>query len=313
MKTVGATDHGIDVKVILDSINSEGIRLTTMQLRYPRMIHSEFMTHRQFSRNGRSSRAVPVVTLMEEAKNPYLPIFLLNQKGMSAGEELDPESLEKANKIWLDLAEHTRLEVLKLQELKVHKQWANRPLETFGYIDVLVSSTYWANWFALRDHEAAQPEIQRLAKCMKLVMDISKPNLLEPGEWHLPYIEPRDWEEISHYVHTKYPNLEIAGAVVEDIAKKISTARCARLTYKPFDGNGDIESEIKRHDLLVVSQPVHASPAEHQATPDEVHIVDWCEPEEKFYLHDYEFGNFYGWRQYRKTLEHECVWDEVFI
>src|SRR5882724_5311265 len=147
-----------EVEIICDSISEgEQIRLITVRLRYWRPIHSELMTHRVFSRNARSSRAVPVVTLLKE--EPYIPHFMKNQPGMQALEELEPEALEAAQMIWKDMIEKTRFGVKALHELGVHKQWANRPLEWFGWIDVLVTSTDWANWFALRDHPAAMPEI----------------------------------------------------------------------------------------------------------------------------------------------------------
>jgi hypothetical protein len=78
--------NGVSGQIILDSINAEGIRLTTLHMRYPRMVHSELMTHRVFSRNGRSSRAVPVMTLL--AEDHYTPHFLKNKPGMVATEEM---------------------------------------------------------------------------------------------------------------------------------------------------------------------------------------------------------------------------------
>src|SRR5579871_2233935 len=136
-----------------------------MQLRYPRMVHADFMTHRVFSRNGRSSRAVPTVTLLEE--EPYVPHFLKNKPGMLATEEFDRIDLTEIQQHWYAFARATQEFSKWLHSKGVHKQWANRPLEWFGYIDVLVTSTDWRNFFALRDHGDAQPEIQELARLMK--------------------------------------------------------------------------------------------------------------------------------------------------
>ena len=47
-------------RILLDSLSPSGARLTTMEVRYPRFIHSEMMTHRVFSRNAASSRAIPI-------------------------------------------------------------------------------------------------------------------------------------------------------------------------------------------------------------------------------------------------------------
>ncbi|SER28093.1 Thymidylate synthase complementing protein [Faunimonas pinastri] len=302
-------------RVVKDSVSPQGIRLPTVQARYPRMVHADAKTHRiltgfegelseivmqdislladeKLSRNGRSSRAVPVARLLEEA--PYVPHFMKNKRGMQATEELTPEEMVTAERLWIELAEATKDTVRQLTELGVHKQWANRPLEWFGYIDVLITATDWENFFALRDHEAAQPEVQHLARAVKAALDHSEQTLLQPGEWHLPYVD--DQAEIEQYGGLRDPSGTL---------RKLSVARCARLTIKPFDGDGSLEKELARYEGLVVSRPVHASPAEHQATPD-VAIVDtpgsdivWQQPA----LH----ANFTGYIQNRKTLPYEFV------
>jgi hypothetical protein len=301
----------VTAKVICDSVSPEGVRLTTLHCRYPRMVHGEVMTHRAFSRNGRSSRAVPVLTLLQE--EPYLPEFLTNKSGMVGGEPLTGEALEEANALWLGLAAETKRVVGRLNELKVHKQHANRPLEWFGYIDVLITSTDWSNWNALRDEDGAQPEIIQLAKRIKSAMRRSKPDRLMPGDWHLPYIEDKDYNAVDEMFgdacmgcifNSDYCTCKEETAKAFEVLKKISVARCARLTIKPFDGDGSIEKELKRYNLLMVSKPVHASPAEHIATPDE--LVNPAVEEWKF---GHEHGNFYGWRQFRKMIPSNTIYD----
>lgn len=291
----------MEVKIIKDSISPEGIRLTTFHLRYWRAIHAELMTHRVFSRNARSSRAVPSKILLTEPI--FIPQFGMNQPGMQSEILAPPELQAKWAREWQSLADICREHVERWSQEKMHKQHANRPLEWFGWIDVLVTSTDWENFWALRISEYAQPEFDELAKAMKSHMVWYQPQKLKPGEWHLPYVD-RD-------------ELTIMGL---ETAQKLSTARCARLSYRPFDGSDSIEAEVARYEKLVVSQPVHASPAEHQATPDKwidlnevVHGEktpaelrtgkngDWASPE----LH----GNFRGWIQYRKTLANEAVMD----
>lgn len=277
----------MQVTVIKDSVSPQGIRLTTLHLRYWRPIHSELMTHRVFSRNARSSRAVPVVTLLSEGK--FVPQFGLNQRGMQAkDEQLPPELQAKWEREWDELAELCRAYVRNWGEEGMHKQWANRPLEWFGWIDVLVTSTDWANFYALRLDKAAQPELRMLAEEMHLQMRVSTPTLLNPGEWHLPWISPSD--VIEHDLETQI---------------KLSVARCARLSYKPFDGNGDLASELKRYESLVVSRPVHASPAEHQATPDQAYDSGRTQ----VWKNEHLWGNFRGWVQHRKMLANEAVSD----
>lgn len=293
--------------MILDSVSPEGVRLSTIHVRYPRMIHSELMTHRVFSRNGRSSRAVPVKTLL--AEEHYTPHFMKNKPGMVATEEFSFGEQLQAQAIWQGLAEHTKKCVQKLNELGVHKQWANRPLEAFGYIDVLISSTDWANFMALRDEEGAQPEIRAVAETIKQLLEESTPTLLQPGEWHMPYIQEEDYKVVKKHILDSFNSTynSVTRDEQEALLRKISVARCARLTIRPFDGDGSIEKELSRYERLMVSRPVHASPAEHVATPDTVMVYnnlggkDW-ERED-------EWGNFYGWRQFRKMIKDNTIED----
>ncbi|MCP1539988.1 FAD-dependent thymidylate synthase [Methylorubrum extorquens] len=279
----------ISARVIEDSLSPSGIRLLSIQLRYPRFIHAEFMTHRVFNRNGRSSRAVPVLRLLKESI--VLPLFWgSNKPGMSAGDELPTWRKFLAKAIWVGMAHMNKLGVRALHWVGLHKQWANRPLEWFGSIDVLVTATDWANFLALRLDNGAQPEIRVLAQKIREAMDASTPRLLQPGQWHLPYVSEN----------------ERATLVIQD-QLVLSTARCARLTIEPFDGAGDMVAEKARFDRLVVSQPVHASPAEHQATPDVPGILS-RNPWKAAHLH----GSLRGWIQHRKLLANEAVFDGAY-
>jgi hypothetical protein len=274
------------VKIVEASVAEEtGIPIYTFHVRYWRAIHAEIMTHRAFSRNARSSRAVPSLTLLSESI--FTPQFGMNKPGMQSELLAPPELQERWAQEWQDLATICREYVERWQADGMHKQWANRPLEWFGWIDVLITSTYWDNFFDLRISEYAQPEFDMLARAMQSEMSRCNPVPLKHGEWHLPYITR---EEREH--HTT------------DTLQKLSVARCARLSYKPFDGSNSYEAELARYEKLVVAQPVHASPAEHQATPDKLlwnNVHDhryWEHPE----LH----GNLAGWQQYRKMLPGEA-------
>ena len=81
----------INAKIVADSMSPEGVRLTTLQLRYPRFILAEFNTHRVFSRNSSSSRAIPVKKMLEQVQtDPAMPVWWgKNQPGMQAREELE--------------------------------------------------------------------------------------------------------------------------------------------------------------------------------------------------------------------------------
>jgi hypothetical protein len=169
----------VTVKSIAASVsNATGARIDTLQLRYPRMVHADFMTHRVFSRNASSSRAIPHASLTVRDADIYVPRFRKNKPGMQPGEFLSSAEQAEAERIWREMAAYILERTAELSEkkgLNIHKQWVNRPLEWFGYIEVLVTSTDWSNFDALRDHPAAQDEIEALAKEMKRVRDATVP------------------------------------------------------------------------------------------------------------------------------------------
>lgn len=295
--------------IILDSISPDGVRLTTFQLRYWRPIHSELMTHRVFSRNAGSSRARPSAKIIEQVRNePWGPIHWgANQAGMQAHEQI--QHVEHAKDRWLWAAQQAADAAEGMLGINLHKQIVNRLLEPFTYIDVLVTATDFANWFALRDHPDAQPEIQELAKLMRIEYGVNFPKLLKPGEWHLPYITDDDWKAAERYCQIGRITRDMPSYKEKlEVVRKISVARCARVSYKAFDGTvSPIEKDLELFERLLVSQPLHASPAEHQATPDHAidvsvnghGVVGWA--------HQHQHGNFRGWRQYRKMLPNEYV------
>lgn len=284
----------IEAKIIADSISPDGIRLTTMQLRYPRFIHAEFMTHRLFSRNASSSRAIPVERMIADLRrDPAMPVYWGgNKPGMQAGQQLTGLALEQAKTEWLLAMDNAIKHAEFIMLIGLHKQIANRILEPWAHINVVVTATEWDNFFQLRMHKDAQPEINALACSMWEAMDNSEPRPLKPGEWHLPYVSSSDWNNDGWDTGT--PAL--------DYLKKVSVARCARVSYLTHDGRPTtIEEDLRLYDRLVGSQPIHASPAEHQATPDKQWDIAGDSGWENEHLH----GNFRGWVQYRKTLPGE--------
>lgn len=289
----------ISAKIIADSVSPAGICLVTMQLRYPRFIHSEFMTHRVFSRNASSSRAIPVERMIAELRrDPAMPVYWgSNKPGMQAGEEVD--SIHNVTSDWLEAMENAIYKAQKLIASGLHKQIANRILEPWAHINVVVTATDWMNFFDLRRHPDAQPEMRVLAEAMYKEMVDHKPVMLQPGEWHLPYV--MDDDRLTMREYDGGMNLEdprYFGTLI-----KVSAARCARVSYLTHDGRTTtIEEDLALYDRLVGSVPLHASPCEHQATPDILSKADpngftlkWNNPE--------DHGNFDGWRQYRKILE----------
>lgn len=270
-------DGHLEVKIIADSISEAGKRITTFQLKYPRWIHAELLTHRVFSRNASSSRAIPVTKMIEQVRmNPAMPIHWgKNQSGMQAKEELDGLTLAAVKSNWSKSATQASDTAERMAELGAHKQIINRILEPFQHIHVVLTATEFNNFFELRIHEDAQPEIYALALTMKQDMDNSEPELLKVGEWHLPYVEDDDYDVIFDW----------------SLLCKISAARCCRVSYLKHDGtNPSIEDDLALFERLVGSAPLHASPLEHQATPENEY-----EPLPK--------SNLQGWAQYRKIYE----------
>lgn len=265
-------------KILADSIAHNGKRLTTMEISYPRFVHAELLTHRAMSRNSVSSRAIPQKKLKERiTKDPAMPVWWgKNQKGMQAREELGASAKVEAQAIWLEARDAMIGFSDRLAALGLHKQIANRLLEPWMYITVILSATEWDNFFFLRVHPDAQPEIAHVARMMKEGYIKSKPRLLAKGEWHLPLV--------SEVEKMEYSFLKL---------RQVSTGRCARVSYLTHEGIRDFEADLTLHARLLkpgtVMEPQHLSPFEHVATPaDDA---------------GHRGGNFYGWKQYRQLIE----------
>jgi hypothetical protein len=298
----------ISAKIVADSIAARsGKRLTSMLLRYPRPIHAELMTHRVFSRNASSSRAIPVERLIQQViDDPFVPIHWgKNQPGMQAHEEtstpvivFDDAPRFTREGAWLAARDEAVRFARAFAAAGYHKQIVNRLLEPFAHITVLVSSTEWDNWFALRNHPDAEPHIQLLAQEMLQVLGRSTPRELGPTEWHLPFADGESTaEEVRKYLREALQR-RVSGRELTEGLLKVSAARCARTSYDRHDGSRSVIAEdVALHDKLVVAKPAHASPVEHQARPDSFSRrgpggdVRWHHPR--------YHGNFVGWCQYR--------------
>ena len=286
----------ISVKIICDS-RYGGDRLTTMELKYPRFIHAEFMTHRVFTRNASSSRAIPIQRQIDMIKeDTAMPIHWgKNQSGMQAHEELTGQELLDAQSLWLAARDDAIENAEHLLRVGAHKQIVNRILEPFSHITVLVTSDSWGNFFALRDHEDAQPEIRELARVMKAAMETSTPKSLGLGEWHLPYLDDEDLANINnHMAESSITRHKPNKWDVYMMACAVSAARCARVSYLTHDKKRPtLEEDMNLFYRLAHANPPHMSPCEHQAHP--------CrEPSE---------GNFRRWSQFRHTIQGNTVYD----
>ena len=300
----------ISAKVIKDSISPDGVRIITLELEYPRIIHSELMTHRVFSRNSASSRAIPVSKVIELVEsNPAMPVHWgKNQAGMQAKEELDDLSKESVRQLWLESAKQAVSIAKVMADIGGHKQVVNRILEPFQHMKVVVTSTEWANWDWLRDHPDADPTIHALAKEMKRVRNESTPEELFYGEWHLPYVTS---ERSKVYAERNYFD-EHGEPITLEQARMVSASCCAQTSYRKQDGSLEKAEDIFKK--LVESEPCHASPVEHQATPAERSDTR-LEMFEEGITHrckDYWTwsANFRGWIQFRQLIPNNAKYDK---
>ena len=302
----------ISAKVIADSVCPQGVRMTTMEIEYPRFILAELNTHRMLSKNSASSRAIPVKAMHEFIRaNPATPVsWGKNQPGMKANEDVGSSVAEEAEQIWnraKDDALHWADALA--HKLAIHKQIANRITEPWMTMKTVISGTEWTNFFHLRNHADAQPEIKALAEAMTVAYTTHLPVPLKPGQWHLPYIT------LAEYVPTgelQYLNNNFDPISLEE-AKIVSASCCAQVSYRKNDDSFDKAKKI--YDQLILSEPVHASPIEHQATPMDVDSMCRFEPDtwQPGVTHvsansDLWSGNLRGWIQYRKLIRNEAVW-----
>jgi hypothetical protein len=330
------------VRVLADSLSPTGDRLTTIEATYERYIHSELLTHRELSRSSASSRAIPVAKMLARIEeDPVVPVWWgKNQGGMQAYEEVADK--DAAEKWWREglkmMVAHARAGA----EMNLHKQIVNRVTEAGMWITVIASSTSWSNFLGLRDHHAAEPHFQRLAKLVRNALDMSKPKELRAGRWHMPLIYEEDWPLAAEILgHTS-----VAGALVHDkfqvenLLARVSVGRCARVSYLTHDGKRDLKEDLALHDKLIVQEPLHASPGEHVAM-----ALDWpvwfkkdypvqarksseelnyerfkarerqelagdITPKEIAFeaaLTQIQSGNFRGWKQFRKLHKNEYI------
>ena len=253
-------------RILADSKAWNGERLTTMELVFPRFILAEMNTHRAFSRNSASSRAVPVLRLTNKVMDdPFIPqAWGSNRRGMQAGPEVEnPVLMER---FWeyaaRDAVQHAR----DLLGWNVHKQLANRILEPFLWHTAIFTGTKdaWNSFFHLRCHWAAQPEMAELAFLAAEAYLDGFPIYRDKGEWHLPLV---DAEERSRWQgRTLKSGTPVLAAV--------SAARCARVSYLTHDGRKSLLADLRLYRRLrnprypqrpSEDEPQHLSPLEHPA------------------------------------------------
>lgn len=269
------TSEKPSAKVILDSISPLGHRLTTIEATMHRFVLAEFNTHRIFSRNSASSRAIPVEKQLQRIlENPAFPlVWAAEQPGMQGGGELEGRDLHDAQDLFRESWNDT-VDLIKLyldsktyKSSRLHKSLINRLLEPFMWHTVIVTSTDYSNFFKLRCSPLAQPEIRVVAEAMREAYFSSTPTVVNYGEFHTPYID----EEFC----------------VRDTLK-VSAARCARVSLLTHDGVRSPDKDVELFEKLISANPKHESPLEHVASPAR--------------LSEAPLGNFSGWHQLRHNL-----------
>lgn len=314
------------VDIVADSISEHSKRITTFVLTYPRFIHSELMTHRLFSRNAMSSRAVPVNKMIEHVEqNTAMPLHWgKNQPGMQAKEEHNSEVTIDLN--WILDGLHYKLdreqawkEAMKFavsvaegfHEAGYHKQIVNRILEPFQLMRTVVTATDFDNWYWLRDHADAQPEIKMLASMMLEAHNKSQPKQLHETEWHVPFYMSGIWSGL-YEKDTTGEEVDRHGHTLEE-ALMISASCCAQASFRKADES--IEKAKSIYKKLVEMRPVHASPFEHQARPitqpqSHKHHWEW-EPGVTHMDNQGRMwsGNFNAWIQYRQLIDDNACWN----
>jgi hypothetical protein len=309
---------GFSAKVVLDSISPAGHRLTTMEVTIARFNLVDFNTHRMFSRNSASSRAIPIEKQLGRVTNdPMIPLFWAkNQKGMLATEELVDEARDAVERIWRRTAVAITDVARSLLDIGLHKQLTNRILEPFMWQTILVTATNWDNFFALRRHPETQAELRHAADLMWEAREASTPILTLEDHWHLPLV----YGPTGTLLYTEDMDDAVAlarelGTTSLKILRKVSVGRCARVSSLTQDGRRDLRADIDLCDKRMRKNG-HMSPFEHVARPmnnweyqnifkqDKLHWEEETESWKRIGTTHY-LGNIEGWVQERKLIANE--------
>jgi len=328
--------NDFDVTVIADSKNQFGDRVTSLLVTLPRIVLAELNTHRMFSRNSASSRAIPfnkMVKTIEE--HPFVPIaWQKNHKGMQGTEYLSLVEDIYPPGDWLEGRDKMIETAKKLHADGVTKQLCNRLLEPFMWQTVLITASEWENFFNLRcpqyningtkfrskkdaikqypndikydsvldwlqiNESQAEIHIQKAAEMIWDRMNESEPKKLEAEQWHVPFCDNINDDIILQKLakEEEIKHLDSTFDIYQFYAIKIATARSARTSYLNFEGKDDYSKDIELHDNLL--KYMHLSPFEHCCVvPTEKDYNLALKGKEKGW-----FDNFHGFISYRYML-----------
>ena len=331
----------ISVKVILDSISEAGQRITTFEIEVPRIVWSEIMTHRMFSRNAASSRAIPFKKMLDQLNGKPVRFGQANSGMQDRNEDYKASIDGRYEEYETGIGLHSSPAVLTpeqawegarqdaifwsnaFHQAGYHKQVVNRITEPYQIIKGVITATEFANFSWLRNDTAADPTLQELARCMLEGFNASKPKVLMEDNWHLPFVETRYIGLVSELQYI----VEGVPVSIED-AIKVSSARCAAVSFRNEDYG--MEKCLEVYARLVSDERKHSSAMEHQAKPinrteynylsREYPLLDCYQPQINHVdsFHTWEpgishvdrqgnfwSGNFKGWIQHRKLIPGE--------
>lgn len=308
-----------------------GTNVATFLLTIPRVMLPELTRHRNFSFSVESSRAKSIEKVIEDiVKNKYYPDWTINKKGMSGDKLSDINQRKRANEK-VDFLANTIINVVELSlkdELGIHKQNANRYLEPFQYIDVIVtgSLTDWLAFLELRHPQGdlinkcedsephginysfpAQSEIQNIAIKVWNILKDAEPNYLEPGEYHLPY---------------RLENDERVYTIEEQLS--YASSKCATISFGNHSEDNKTKANLDNTNRLYkrLINHKHWSPLEHclrvptkeevmSKAFDSITVIDENGiAKRKLGKYVSNISNHY-WIQHRKEVENRDVLLEV--
>lgn len=297
------------VEIVAHSRDPQGNELISAILTYPLFIHAELMTHRMFSRNAASARAIPGKVYRDTIEHNLVLPYALQKKhsGMQGGEYLDEEAYESAITVWKQAFLDAKNAAAYLDGThEVTKQITNRLLSPFAWMRVLVttSDVGLGNFFHLRCHKDAEIHIMELANNWKDALAYSVPKQLKPGEWHIPFQEKIE-ELLSEEI------VDLPEDVKQQLILEVATGMAARTSYTLMSEDKDWSTYKRVHDKMLVMEPFHASPFEHSAQclgSDEYFTYGHLKGFDKEGKQLIEYGwvaNFRGFKSYRYIVEQE--------
>jgi thymidylate synthase ThyX len=298
------------VEFIQGSISPAGTILDTLVCEYPRTAHAELLTHRVFTKNSSSTRAVPISAVIEQISNyPADYLWTTHRPGMSGNPIDDQTVIDQANHIKNEMFEFVSNKVRQLADpkgLNIHKQHAGRFLEPFQNIRIVLSATEWENFDWLRIDADAFPEIHKLASMIQQARNSAVRLQLAPGEAHVPFVDRVRINGELCYFHP-----ETKEQLTKEEAIELSMSVSAQTSYRKEDTSTQKTKTVI--DKLFNGRKVHASPSEHPAIAVDSFInPDWSLKDVIAFLPegithidiDYNLwsGNYRDWIQYRQLL-----------